>query len=57
MPATELRKKLDVPASVETFCCRLRDNNLNACRPFLFSKHVARRLSFAKAHVNRFMEK
>ena len=41
---------------METIRRRLRDNNLNACSPrkvlLLSSKHVARWLLFAKAHVN-----
>lgn len=56
MTATELKKTLDVPASVETIRRRLRDNSLNACSPrkvpLLSSKHVAKRISFAKAHLN-----
>ena len=53
MSATEPKKELNAPARVRR---RLRDNNVNACStrkvPFLSSKHIAKRLSFAKAHAN-----
>ena len=61
MPATELKTELNVPARVEAICCKLGDKSLNACRlrkmPLLSSKHVAKRLSCAKADVNYTKEK
>lgn len=61
MPATELKNALDLPVSVETVRRRLRESNLNACSPrkvpLLSSKHVAKRLSFARAHANWPLEK
>lgn len=55
-PATELKKELNITASVETVRRRLRDNNLNACSPrkvpLLSHKHVVKRLQFANSHLN-----
>lgn len=56
IPATELKKELNITASVETIRRRLRDNNLNACCPrkvpLHSHKHVAKRLNYAKTHLN-----
>ena len=61
MPATELKKELSMSASVETIRRRLRDNNLNACSPrkvpLLSRKHVAKRLEFARTHLEWPVEK
>ena len=61
MPATELQKELAVLASVETIRRKLRDKNFKACSPrkvpLLYGKHIAKRLSLAKAHVNLYKEK
>ena len=58
-PATELKKDLNVAASVETIHARLRGNNLKACSPRkvpLFT-HAAKRIKFAKDHSKWPMEK
>lgn len=54
-PATGLKKDLVIPESGETFLRTLRKYNLNASSPrkvsLLSFKHIARRLPFAKEHV------
>ena len=60
-PATELKKDLNIAASVETIRARLRENNLKACSPrkvpLLTIKHAAKRMKFAKEHSKWPMEK
>lgn len=57
LPATEIKKELNLNASVETFRRILRRNNLNARSPrkvpLLTKKHIAKRIQFAKTHVHR----
>ena len=47
-PETELKKGLNIAASVETILARLRENNLKACSPskvpLLTTKHAAKRI-------------
>lgn len=54
--AVQLKSELDVSASVETVRRRLREDHLNARRPrkvpLLRSCHVAKRLLFARNHVD-----
>ena len=52
--AVELKKDLNIAASVETIRARLRENNLKACsprkHPLLTIKHAAKRMKLAKEH-------
>ena len=60
-PATELKKDLNIAASVETIRARLRENNLKTYSPRkvpLFTiKHAAKRLKFANETSKWPMEK
>lgn len=55
-PATELKQELNISASIRTVRNRLKDNNLSAHSPrkvpLLSVKHVAKRIQFAKEHLN-----
>ena len=61
MSAVELKTDLNIESSVETVRRRLRDNELNACSPrkvpLLSKKNVAKRIQFAKSHLNWPIEK
>ena len=60
-PATELKKDLNIAASVETIRARLRENNLKTYSPrkvpLLTIKHAAKLMKFAKKHSKWPMEK
>ncbi|XP_061386340.1 uncharacterized protein LOC133321260 [Musca vetustissima] len=60
-PATELKKELNIPATVQTVRHYLRINGLKSCSPrkvpLLSAKHVAKRITFAKEHSNWPLEK
>ena len=60
-PAMELKKDLNIAASVETIRDRLRENNLKACSPrkvpLLTITHAAQCMKLAKEHSKWAMEK
>ena len=54
--ATELKKDVNIDATVQTVRNYLLKNSSKACSPrkdpFLSAKHVAKRIAFAKEHLN-----
>lgn len=60
-PATDLKKGLQIAASVETVGKHLGLNNLNAYSPrkvpLLTAKHVSKRVQFPKSHLDWPVEK
>lgn len=61
IPATEIKKELNVPASIRTIRNRLIDNQLKARStrkvPLLKKQHIGKRLKFAKEHIQWPIEK
>ena len=60
-PATELKKDLNIAASVQTVRHCLREHDLKSCSPRkvprMISKHLTKRIALAKEHSKWLLEK